>query len=140
MQRRARAGGDAIEGRQRRGIEGTDGDGQQGVHEAVGDAVEPGVATPRVAPGADHVFHQYTIRVPRRDSVQKALAGQGIATTVYYPTPVHLQPIYSSLGYHEGDLPASERACREVLSLPMYAELSRAQIERVAAAIKCALQ
>jgi len=100
----------------------------------------PGVATPRVAPGADHVFHQYTIRVPRRDSVQKALAGQGIATTVYYPTPVHLQPIYSSLGYHEGDLPASERACREVLSLPMYAELSRAQIERVAAAIKCALQ
>ena len=100
----------------------------------------PGLATPRVTPGAEHVFHQYTIRVPRRDSVQKALAEQGITTTVYYPTPVHLQPIYSSLGYHEGDLPASERACREVLSLPMYAELSRAQIERVAAAIKCALQ
>ena len=100
----------------------------------------PGVETPRVASWGEHVFHQYTIRVPRRDSVQKALAVQGIATTVYYPAAVHLQPIYSSLGYHEGDLPASERACREVLSLPMYAELSRAQIERVAAAIKCALQ
>ncbi len=99
----------------------------------------PGVATPRVAPGADHVFHQYTIRVPRRDSVQKALAVQGIATTVYYPAAVHLQPIYASLGYHEGDLPASERACREVLSLPMYAELSEAQIERVAEAISRAL-
>ena len=102
--------------------------------------MEGQIGLPVVDSRGEHVWNQYTIRVPRRDSVQKALAGQGIATTVYYPTPVHLQPIYSSLGYHEGDLPASERACREVLSLPMYAELSRAQIERVAAAIKCALQ
>ena len=99
----------------------------------------PGVTTPRVARWGEHVFHLYTIRLPKRDSAQKTLAEQGIATAVYYPTPIHLQPIYASrgaaLGYKQGDLPETECACQEVLSLPMYAELTSAQIERVAEAI-----
>ena len=98
----------------------------------------PGLTTPHVAPWREHVFHQYTIRLMRRDAVREALSGQGISATVYYPTPIHLQPIYSSLGYRQGDLPKTERAAQEVLSLPMYPELSEEQIERVAEAISSA--
>ncbi len=98
-----------------------------------------GVTTPRVMGWGDHVFHQYTIRVPKRDAVQKTLAEQGIATTVYYPTPIHLQPIYASLGYRQGDLAETERAAKEALSLPMYAELSQLQMERVANAVARAI-
>lgn len=98
-----------------------------------------GLTTPHVAAWAGHVFHQYTIRIPQRDPVQKALAQQGIVTTVYYPRPIHLQPIYSSLCYLPGDLPEAERAAREVLSLPMYAEMTQAQIGRVVDAITRAL-
>lgn len=98
-----------------------------------------GVTTPRVMGWGDHVFHQYTIRVPKRDAVQKTLAEQGIATTVYYPTPIHLQPIYASLGYRQGDLAETERAAKEALSLPMYAELSQLQMERVADAVARAI-
>lgn len=89
------------------------------------------VTTPFIAKWAEHVFHQYTIRVPERDRVQKHLETHGIASTVYYPTPIHLQPIYSSLGYKSGDLPETERATKEVLSLPMYPELTTPQAERV---------
>jgi dTDP-4-amino-4,6-dideoxygalactose transaminase len=92
----------------------------------------PGVVIPAVAPWAEHVYHQYTIRVPRRDHVQESLAAHGIASTVYYPTPMHLQPVYSSLGYKRGDLPESERAAAEVLSLPIYPELTENQIARAA--------
>jgi len=98
-----------------------------------------GVTTPRVMAWGDHVFHQYTIRVPKRDAVQKTLAERGIATTVYYPTPIHLQPIYASLGYRQGDLAETERAAKEALSLPMYAELSQLQMERVANAVARAI-
>lgn len=98
-----------------------------------------GVRTPRVMGWGDHVFHQYTIRVPKRDAVQKTLAEQGIATTVYYPTPIHLQPIYASLGYRQGDLAETERAAKEALSLPMYAELSQLQMERVVNAVARAI-
>src|SRR5438477_5740680 len=83
-----------------------------------------GVRTPSVMTWGSHVFHQYTIRIPRRDAVQKSLEEQGIATTVYYPTPIHLQPIYSALGHREGDMPETERAAREALSLPIYPELT----------------
>jgi dTDP-4-amino-4,6-dideoxygalactose transaminase len=95
--------------------------------------------TPHVAAGCDHVYHQYTIRVPRRDAVQKALAESGIASTVYYPVPLHLQPMYSSLGHKAGAFPVAEQAAREVLSLPVYPELSPEQIERVAAAVTAAV-
>ncbi len=96
----------------------------------------PGVIAPPVASWGEHVFHQYTIRCARRDAVQKALSEQEIASTVYYPTPIHLQPIYRALGGKPGDLPETERASREVLSLPMYPELTRELIERVANAVK----
>jgi dTDP-4-amino-4,6-dideoxygalactose transaminase len=89
------------------------------------------VKTPWVAQWAEHVFHQYTIRVPERDRVQKHLESQGIASTVYYPTPIHLQPLYRSLGYQSGQLPETERASREALSLPMYPELTANQMQRV---------
>jgi dTDP-4-amino-4,6-dideoxygalactose transaminase len=95
----------------------------------------PGVATPVEAPWAEHVYHQYTIRVVNRDRVQSALTEQGIGTTVYYPTPMHLQPVFAKLGYHEGDLPQAEQAAKEVLSLPIYAELTSEQIHRVVEAI-----
>jgi dTDP-4-amino-4,6-dideoxygalactose transaminase len=99
-----------------------------------------GVRLPRPAAWGEHVFHQYTIRVQRRDHVQKVLAEQGIASTVYYPVPIHLQPIYEHLGYRPGDLPEAERAASEVLSLPMYPELTGEQIRRVTETIARALK
>ena len=99
-----------------------------------------GVIVPQVAAWGEHVFHQYTIRVQRRDHVAKFLAGEKIASTVYYPLPIHLQPIYKHLGYRPGDLPQSERAAYEVLSLPMYPELGEDQIRRVADTIARALE
>lgn len=95
----------------------------------------PGVTTPAVPAGSEHVFHQYTIRVARRDALQQFLAERKIGSTVYYPVPLHLQPIYASLGHKPGDFPESERAAQEALSLPMYPELSSKQIGRVVAAI-----
>jgi dTDP-4-amino-4,6-dideoxygalactose transaminase len=95
----------------------------------------PGVQVPVVAPWGEHVFHQYTIRVRNRDQIQGFLMDRGISTTVYYPTPIHLQPIYRDLGYKQGDFPETERASLEVLSLPIYPELKPAQMERVAAAL-----
>ncbi len=100
----------------------------------------PGVIPPFVAPWGQHVFHQYTIRVRERDRIQEMLAKRSIATTVYYPTPIHRQPAYSSLHPQPGDLPESERAAREVLSLPMYPELAESQIERVADVLARALK
>ena len=99
-----------------------------------------GVTVPKVASGAEHVYHQYTVRVPERERVRKLLAEQGIASTVYYPTPMHLQPLYASLGYRSGDLPEAERAADEVLSLPMYPELTAEQIERIADAVALAVR
>jgi dTDP-4-amino-4,6-dideoxygalactose transaminase len=98
----------------------------------------PGVAVPAEASWAEHVYHQYTIRVAKRDQVQAHLTEQGIGTTVYYPVPMHMQPVFSRLGYHEGNLPQAEQAAKEVLSLPIYAELTPEQIHRVAAAIQSA--
>jgi dTDP-4-amino-4,6-dideoxygalactose transaminase len=100
----------------------------------------PGLVTPVEAPWAEHVYHQYTIRVATRDRVQSALTEQGIGTTVYYPTPMHLQPVFAKLGYHDGDLPQAEQAAKEVLSLPIYAELTSEQIHRVVAAIATAVR
>jgi dTDP-4-amino-4,6-dideoxygalactose transaminase len=90
-----------------------------------------GVTTPKIPQGYDHVFHQYTIRVNNRDELQRALTEKKIGSSVYYPVPLHLQPLYKSLGYKLGDFPNSEQAAREVLSLPMYPELRIDQIERV---------
>ncbi len=99
----------------------------------------PGVVTPKIPAGYDHVFHQYTIRVANRDRVQQFLAQRKIGSSVYYPIPLHLQPLYASVGHKPGDFPHSERACQEVLSLPMYPELRPEQIRRVAEALAEAL-
>jgi dTDP-4-amino-4,6-dideoxygalactose transaminase len=92
-----------------------------------------GLALPAAMAGARHVYHTYTIRVPRRDQLQAELQAAGIGTAIHYPIPVHLQPAWAGLGYRRGDLPVAEQAASEVLSLPMYAELQPAQIETVAA-------
>ncbi|HEV2116608.1 MAG TPA: DegT/DnrJ/EryC1/StrS family aminotransferase [Terriglobales bacterium] len=97
------------------------------------------VVTPRLGGWGEHVFHQYTIRVPRRDRVQKALAERGVTTNVYYPIPLHLQPAYAPLQYKPGSMPESERASAEVLSLPIYPELSPEQIAHVASSLAQAL-
>ena len=100
----------------------------------------PGVVTPQVPDGCEHVYHQYTIRVPGRDGVRLALAGRGIASGIYYPVPLHLQPLYAGLGHKRGELPESERAADEVLSLPVYPELTSEQIARVVEAVAAALR
>jgi dTDP-4-amino-4,6-dideoxygalactose transaminase len=95
-----------------------------------------GVTTPAIPAGCEHVFHQYTIRVPRRDALQQFLAERKIGSTVYYPVPLHLQPLYASLGHKPGDFPECERAAQEALSLPLYPELRCEQIARVTSAIE----
>ena len=82
--------------------------------------------------GSYHVFHQYTIRSPRRDEIQERLKENGIASVVYYPIPLHLQKALRFLGYHKGDFPVTEKASREVLSLPMYPELEASTIQKIA--------
>jgi UDP-2-acetamido-2-deoxy-ribo-hexuluronate aminotransferase len=120
----------------------------------------PGVTLPRVPKGREHVYYLYTISISgrerdrrargaggndpdgatRSDVVQQRLADRGIASVVYYPVPLHLQPLYASLGGKPGDLRMSERAAREVLSIPLYPELTAPQIERVAQAVRDALR
>lgn len=86
---------------------------------------------PEVAQGMYHVYHQYTIRVLNRDAVQEELRSRGVGSTVYYPLPLHLQPVFENLGYKLGDFPESERAAEEVLSLPMFPELETCEQEYV---------
>jgi dTDP-4-amino-4,6-dideoxygalactose transaminase len=88
---------------------------------------------PKTADACTHVWNQYTIRVPdgRRDSLRQYLAQVKIGTEIYYPVPLHRQACFSSLSYAEGSLPESERAAREVLSLPIFPELEPAEIETV---------
>jgi dTDP-4-amino-4,6-dideoxygalactose transaminase len=95
----------------------------------------PGVMPPIVPEGFEHVFHQYTIRIERREALQQFLSERKIGSTIYYPYPLHLQPLYASLGHKAGDFPHAERAAQEVLSLPMYPELRKEQIARVVEAI-----
>ncbi|USK49616.1 DegT/DnrJ/EryC1/StrS family aminotransferase [Bacillus sp. CMF12] len=85
------------------------------------------IQTPIEKEGNYHVFHQYTLRVPSRDNLQQYLKEHGIATMIYYPMPLHVQPVFKELGYKEGDLPETERAAKEALSLPMYPELKQEQ-------------
>ena len=95
----------------------------------------PGVMPPLIPEGYDHVFHQYTIRVERRDALMNFLSERKIGCSVYYPVPLHLQPLYASLGHKAGDFPHAERAAQEVLSLPMFPELRPEQVTRVAEAV-----
>jgi dTDP-4-amino-4,6-dideoxygalactose transaminase len=95
------------------------------------------VTPPQVPPGGEeHVYHLYVVRCPRRDALRAHLRERGIGTDVHYPIPTHLQPIYRHLGYGPGDLPVSERLADEVLSLPLYPELTRQEVEAVAPAVR----
>jgi dTDP-4-amino-4,6-dideoxygalactose transaminase len=96
----------------------------------------PEVKTPVTDPANEHIFHQYTIRAERRDELQAHLKKEGIGHAVYYPIPLHRQACFAHLGYKEGSLPVSEQAAHEVLSLPIYPELTRAQLDRVVDAVR----
>ena len=96
---------------------------------------ELGVVLPYVDPRGTHVFHQYVIRVPRREALRKFLTERGIGSEVYYPVPLHLQKPFANLGYSEGAFPESERAAKEVLALPMFPELTEEEQQRVVTAI-----
>src|SRR4030095_3338885 len=85
--------------------------------------------TPVAMPYARHVYHVYAVRTPKRDHLQEVLRARGVQTSIHYPIPVHLQKAYAEFGGRAGDLPVTERAAAELLSLPMFAELQPAQIE-----------
>ncbi len=93
------------------------------------------VTTPRVLDGNWSIYNQYVVRVPNRDAVKKKLADRGVGSAIYYPLPLHLQECFKPLGYKAGDLPESERACNEVLALPVYPELSEEQVRYAAKAL-----
>jgi dTDP-4-amino-4,6-dideoxygalactose transaminase len=89
------------------------------------------VCPPAIDPANDHIFHQYTIRVPQRDELQAHLKAKGIGNAIYYPLALHLQPCFAHLGYQRGSLPAAEAAMDSVISLPIYPELTEQQQETV---------
>jgi dTDP-4-amino-4,6-dideoxygalactose transaminase len=96
----------------------------------------PQVATPATRRGGRHVWNQYVIRAQRRDDLRQYLAAAGVGTEIYYPIPLHLQQCFAYLNHRAGELPEAERAAREVLALPVFPELSPAQIDHVAGTIR----
>lgn len=94
------------------------------------------IITPFAAPNNRHVYHQYTIRTAKRDQLAQFLKNAQIPTMIYFPFPMHLEPAFKYLGCKAGDFPASERAAREVLSLPIYPEFEREKQAAVIGAIK----
>jgi dTDP-4-amino-4,6-dideoxygalactose transaminase len=96
----------------------------------------PGVTVIKEADFAQSVYHLYVILVDDRDGLQAFLTEKGVGTGLHYPLPLHLQKAYAAMGFKKGDFPASERIAERLLSLPMYAELTHAQIEYVVACIK----
>jgi dTDP-4-amino-4,6-dideoxygalactose transaminase len=96
----------------------------------------PELATPWIDPANTSIYNQYTVRVPRREALQAHLKERGIGSNVYYPLPLHLQPCFAYLGYREGQCPEAEKASREVLSLPVYPELTTSQLDEVIAAVR----
>jgi len=94
------------------------------------------VVPPYIDPANTSIYNQYTIRVPKRDALQAHLKDRGIGCSVYYPLPLHLQPCFAYLGYQQGQCPESERAALEVLSLPVFPELTTAQLDEVIEAVR----
>lgn len=96
----------------------------------------PVIRPPVIAPGNDHIFHQYTIQVERRDELVAHLKARGIGSAVYYPLGLHLQPCFAYLGNRPGSLPVTEAATRSVVSLPVFPELTAAQQDAVIGAVR----
>ncbi len=94
-----------------------------------------GLVLPHQSPGSKHVWHQYVIRVARRDALREFLTARGIGSEIYYPVPLHMQEALKGLGYSEGDFPEAERAAREVLALPIFPELHEDEQNAVAEAL-----
>lgn len=94
------------------------------------------VTLPVVAPGNIHVYNQFTMKTPKRDALAAYLTEKSIGNRIYYPVPLHLQECYDTLGYHKGDFPVAEQAVQEVLSLPIYPELTTDQLTYVTETIK----
>ena len=95
-----------------------------------------GVRVPVIDSCNESIFNQYTIRADRRDALQEHLKARGVGNAIYYPLPLHLQPCFAYLNYREGSCPESERAAREVISIPIYPELTQAQLDEVVGAIR----
>jgi dTDP-4-amino-4,6-dideoxygalactose transaminase len=95
-----------------------------------------GVVLPGEAGGAESVWHLYVIRAEQRDVLREHLVSRGISASIHYPIPIHLQPAYRDLGYKRGEFPVTESCAQQVLSLPMYAEMTQRQIEFVAGTIR----
>ena len=95
-----------------------------------------GVRTPVIDPRNESIYNQYTLRAAHRDELQEFLKKRGIGNAVYYPLPLHLQPCFAYLGYREGDFPESEKAAKEVVSLPVYPELTDSQRDEVISAVR----
>ncbi|HCG99360.1 MAG TPA: transcriptional regulator [Actinobacteria bacterium] len=94
------------------------------------------LVTPAALDYAKHVYHLYVVRVPNRASVEAVLKEEGVGCGVYYPVPLHLQEVYSGLGYKLGDLPVSEAASHETLAIPLYPELKPEDMERIVELVK----
>lgn len=93
------------------------------------------VICPKVADYSEHVYHQYIIRAENRDTLREQLDKRGVATGLHYPVPIHLQPAYESLGYNEGDFPVSEKIAGEMVSLPVFPEMTEERANYVASQI-----
>ena len=91
------------------------------------DLVGERLTAPLTLPHHTHVFNQFVVRTPARDALKAHLERAGIGTMIYYPSPLHTQPCFAPLGYQQGDFPEAERACREVLAIPVYPEMTEAQ-------------
>ena len=89
------------------------------------------IVLPKTAEKCSHVYHLYVVQVDRRKIVQEVLTERGVSTGIHYPIPIHLQEACAGLGYHQGDFPVTERAASRIISLPMYAEMTREQREYV---------
>jgi dTDP-4-amino-4,6-dideoxygalactose transaminase len=94
-----------------------------------------GLVLPLEVEGARHIWHQYVVRSARRDELREFLAARKIGSEIYYPVPLHMQQALKGLGYKEGDFPEAERAAREVLALPVFAEIRADEQDTVVAAI-----
>jgi len=94
------------------------------------------VVSPQESPYGEHIYHLYVIRSQQRDQLQRFLTEKGIGTLIHYPVPIHLMEAYSDLGYGPGTLPQAEEHCRQVLSLPIYPEITQEEVEMVAKSIK----